>query len=154
MPVYEFRCNACGRKVALRYASIAEYSAATPACPRCQSTDLTRLISRVAIKRSSLSRLFSGDADDDAAFDDLENADPATLGRMLREMGDEVGEDMGPEFDEVVTRLERGESPEDIEATMPDLAGDTGGDLGGGMGGVAPGGSLGADDFGGDDLSI
>ncbi len=65
-------------------------------------------------------------------------------------MGDEVGEDMGPEFDEVVTRLERGESPEDIEATMPDLAGDTGG----GMGGVAPGGSLGADDFGGDDLSI
>lgn len=154
MPVYEFRCNACGRKVALRYTSIAEYSAATPACPRCQSTDLTRLISRVAIKRSSLSRLFSSDVEDDSAFDDLENADPATLGRMLREMGDEVGEDMGPEFDEVVTRLERGESPEDIEATMPDLAGDTGGDLGGGMGGVAPGGSLGADDFGGDDLSI
>ncbi len=148
MPVYEFRCNACGRKVALRYASIAEYSAATPACPRCQSTDLTRLISRIAIKRSSLSRLFSGDADDDAAFDDLENADPATLGRMLREMGDEVGEDMGPEFDEVVTRLERGESPEDIEATMPDLADDMGG-MGGGFGGDDFGGaSPGSADFG------
>lgn len=148
MPVYEFRCNACGRKVALRYASIAEYSAATPACPRCQSTDLTRLISRIAIKRSSLSRLFSGDADDDAAFDDLENADPATLGRMLREMGDEVGEDMGPEFDEVVTRLERGESPEDIEATMPDLADDMGG-MGGGLGGDDFGGaSPGSADFG------
>jgi len=139
MPVYEFRCNTCGRKVALRYASIAEYSAATPACPRCQSTDLTRLISRVAIKRSPLARMFSGDMDDGSAFDDLENADPATLGRMLREMSDEVGEDMGPEFDEVVTRLERGEAPEDIEASMPDLGDD---------GGMPPGGSFGADDIG------
>jgi len=145
MPVYEFRCNACGRKVALRYASIAEYAAATPACPRCQSTDLTRLISRVAIKRSLTSRLFSSDLDDDSSLDDLENADPATLGRMLREMGDEVGEDMGPEFEEVVTRLERGESPEDIEASMPDLPDDAGGGF--------AGDSLGGADLGGGDLS-
>ena len=131
MPVYEFRCNDCGRKVALRYATVAEYSEATPACPRCRSTNLTRLISRVAIKSSPLSRLLSGDVDDDTAFDDLENADPATLGRMLREMGDEVGEDMGPEFEEVVSRLERGESPEDIEASLPDFDDDTSGSFGG-----------------------
>ena len=142
MPVYEFRCNDCGRKVALRYATIAEYASATPACPRCHGTNLTRLISRVAIKRSSLSRLFSGDVSDDSALDDLENADPATLGRALREMGDEVGEDMGPEFDEVVTRLERGESPEDIEAALPDFDDSAGGGFGGD--------DLGGADFGGD----
>lgn len=131
MPVYEFRCNACGRKVALRYKTVADYESATPACPRCHSTDLTRLISRVAIRRPLTSRLFSDDVDDDTAFDDLDDADPATLGRMLREISDEVGEDMGPEFEEVVTRLERGESPEEIEASLPDLAGDTDSSFGG-----------------------
>lgn len=125
MPTYEFRCNACQRKIALVYKTIAQYEAATPACPHCGSTDLTRLISRVAISRSSLSRLMSGGADDidDSVLDDLEHGDPRTMGRMLREMGAEVGEDIGPEFDEVVSRLERGESPEDIEASLPDPPG-------------------------------
>jgi len=38
----------------------------------------------------------------------------------------ELGEDMGPEFDEVVDRLEKGQSPEDIENDLPDLG--SGGD--------------------------
>ena len=29
MPVYEFRCNGCGRKVTLTYKTYAEYDAAT-----------------------------------------------------------------------------------------------------------------------------
>jgi len=32
-----------------------------------------------------------------------------------------LGEDMGPEFDEVVDRLERGQSPDDIERDLPDF---------------------------------
>jgi len=32
-----------------------------------------------------------------------------------------MGEDMGEEFNEVVDRLEKGESPESIEGSMPDL---------------------------------
>jgi putative FmdB family regulatory protein len=120
MPVYEYRCNACGQPVTLRYKTYAEYDAATPTCPHCGSTDLTRLISRVAIKHSVVSRLMDGAwDDDDSALDDLDHADPATLGRVLREMSAEVGEDIGDDFTEVVDRLERGESPEDIEASLP-----------------------------------
>ena len=122
MPVYEYRCNACGRKVTLKYKTYAEYDAAIPACSHCGSADLTRLISRVAIQRSTISRLMSGGFDDDdSALSDLDNADPRTMGRMLREMSAEVGEDIGPEFDEVVERLERGESPDEIESSLPDL---------------------------------
>lgn len=129
MPVYEFRCKACGRKVNLTYKTVAEYSAATPACTYCQSTELTRLISRVAVKRSSISRLMSGGGDDMDALSDIDENDPRALGRMMREMSDEMGEDMGGEFDEVVSRLERGESPEDIEASLPPDAGDLSGGL-------------------------
>ena len=75
-------------------------------------------------------------------MDDLANADPATLGRYMRKMSDEVGEDLGEEFNEVVDRLERGENPDDIEASMPPSD-----DPGGGMGGMGGMGDMGG--FGG-----
>jgi len=43
-------------------------------------------------------------------------------------MADETGEDLGPEFEEVVGRLEAGEDPESIESSMPDLGAPGGGD--------------------------
>jgi Flp pilus assembly protein TadB len=45
------------------------------------------------------------------------------MARMLRKMSDEMGEEMPPEFDEVVDRLEAGEDPESIEKSMPELGG-------------------------------
>jgi len=125
MPTYEFRCNACKRKVVLTTKTYAEYDTLTPTCPLCGSTNLTRLISRVAIQRSIASRLMSGSLSDDDALSGLDENDPATLGRVLREMSSEMGEDLGDEFHEVVDRLERGESPEDIEASLPPLADDS-----------------------------
>jgi hypothetical protein len=43
---------------------------------------------------------------------------------MMRQMSQELGEDMGADFDEVVDRLEKGQSPEDIERDLPDLGSD------------------------------
>jgi putative FmdB family regulatory protein len=126
VPIYEFRCNACTRKVTLSYPSVADYASATPACIHCGSTDLTRLISRVRVVRSEESRLESmADSGDFAGLDE----NPRSLGRMMRQLGAEMGEDTGPEFEEVVGRLEAGESPEAIEESMPELGGDTGDDL-------------------------
>ena len=41
--------------------------------------------------------------------------DPRALGKMMRQMSSELGEDMGSEFNEVVSRLESGQNPEQIE---------------------------------------
>jgi len=84
----------------------------------------------------------AGDFDDPAALAGLEE-DPQALGRMMRKMSREMGEDLGPEFDEVVDRLEKGQSPDEIEAALPDLGGDDG-SMGGPMGGGDFGG---LDDF-------
>ena len=46
----------------------------------------------------------------------------------MRKMGREMGEDLPPEFDDVVDRLRVGPEPEDIEKSIPDLGNDTGGD--------------------------
>ncbi len=42
----------------------------------------------------------------------------------MRKMSKEMGEEITPEINEVVNRLEAGQSPEEIESAMPDLAGD------------------------------
>jgi hypothetical protein len=39
--------------------------------------------------------------------------------------------EMGPEFNEMVDRLEAGQSPEEIESALPDLGGGMGADAGG-----------------------
>lgn len=119
MPSYDYRCNDCKRRVLLTYKTYAEFDLATPTCPNCHSTNLTRLISRVGLAKSEASRFSS--LDDDAVMDDLADADPATLGRYMRRMSNQVGENLGDEFNEVVDRLERGEAPEDIESSLSDL---------------------------------
>ncbi len=61
---------------------------------------------------------------DESSLDGLEN-DPKALGQMMKKMGQEMGEDLPPEFDDVVDRLEAGQSPDEIESALPDLGADT-----------------------------
>jgi hypothetical protein len=59
-------------------------------------------------------------------MDALED-DPVALGGMLRKMKDQMGEEIAPEFDDVVDRLEKGQTPEQIERELPDLDDDSSG---------------------------
>ena len=68
-------------------------------------------------------RRFESMADEFDSFEGLDG-DPRALGSMMRKMGKEAGEDLPAEFDEVVDRLEAGQSPEDIQSALPDLGGD------------------------------
>jgi putative FmdB family regulatory protein len=118
MPIYEYRCQDCGRKLAVFWRSRADVK--TPTCQRCGSDNMVRLISRVRFVRSEESRL--EDMADDAMLADLDENDPRSLGRWMRKMSQEMDEDLGPEFEEIVGRLEAGEDPEEIEKSMPELA--------------------------------
>lgn len=126
MPIYEYFCRQCQRRVSLLYRSFADTQTKTAQCPRCGSEHLTRLISRVAVVRSEDSRL--DNLADPSALGDLDENDPKSLARFMRKMADETGEDLGPEFNEVIGRLEAGEDPEAIEQAMPELGGAGAGD--------------------------
>jgi Flp pilus assembly protein TadB len=78
-------------------------------------------MTKVRIARSEDSRMES--MMDESALQGMEN-DPKALGQMMKKMGKEMGEDVPPEFDDVVDRLEAGQSPEEIESAMPDLGAD------------------------------
>jgi putative FmdB family regulatory protein len=129
MPIYEYRCPDCKRRVSIFWRTFSEAEKGVPACPHCGGANLTRLVSRVRLVRSEESRL--DDMADLGDLPDFDESDPRSLGRWMRKMSAETGEDLGPEFDEVVGRLEAGENPEEIEKTMPELMGEGSEDLGG-----------------------
>lgn len=118
MPVYDYRCQACGKPARLQF-SYSEYGKVQPVCPHCGSLEIKRRISRVALGKSEDARVESMMDGDSLAG--LDENDPRSLGKFMRKMGNEMGEDLGDEFNEVVDRLEKGESPEAIEQSMPDL---------------------------------
>lgn len=128
VPIYEYTCLDCKRRVSLLWRSFADTASRPAVCPRCGGTNLTRLISRVAVVRSEESRLDS--LADPSNLAGLDENDPKSLARFMRKMANETGEDLGPEFTEVVERLEAGENPEEIERSLPELAGE-GGDMAG-----------------------
>ena len=82
-------------------------------------------MTKIRIAKSEESRMDSL-AGDFSGFEGLED-DPKAMGQMMRKMGKEMGEELPAEFDEVVNRLESGQSPEEIESALPDLGNDVGG---------------------------
>ena len=109
MPIYEYRCTACRKKVTVLTLRVSE--AVDPVCEHCGSRDLSRLMSRFALVRSDDSRLDS--LADDSSLGGLDENDPKSMARWMRKMGKELGEDAGDDFDEMVDELEAGGADDD-----------------------------------------
>ena len=73
---------------------------------------MTRIFSRFAIKRSAGNLM-----DDESSFDGIDE-DPRAMARMMRQMSDEMGEEIDPETSEMLGRMESGEMPDDPEGDM------------------------------------
>ena len=105
--------------------TFSEYGKRPVACSHCGSREVRRRMTKVRIAKSEEGRM-DAVADEFSGMEGLEE-DPKALGKMMRKMGGQMGEDLPPEFDDVVDRLEAGQSPEEIESALPDLgAGDSG----------------------------
>ncbi len=119
MPIYEYACLDCRKRVNLFFRTFQAATTEQAICPTCQGTNLHRLVSRVAVMKSEESRM--DDLADPALMAGLEKEDPQALANFMRRMSDETGEPMDAEMNEVLGRLESGESPEAIEQSLPDL---------------------------------
>jgi putative FmdB family regulatory protein len=104
MPIYEYRCRSCRKKVTVLTLRISEDPA--PVCDACGGSDLVRLMSRFAMVRSDDARL--DDLGDGAA--DVDENDPRSVARWMRSMGKELGDDAGEDFEEMVDELESGDA--------------------------------------------
>jgi putative FmdB family regulatory protein len=118
VPIYEFRCQACGRRVSVFQRSIS--APLNAACSHCGSANLRRLVSRFAVVRGE-DALMDG-LDDDSMLAGVDENDPKSVAAWARKMSSRFGEDVGPEFDEMVEQMEAGEMPG--EEGMEDDGGD------------------------------
>jgi putative FmdB family regulatory protein len=92
MPIYEFFCRECKRKMSFLVLSTASFR---PVCKFCKGEDLEQLFSRFATPKSEESRLES--LADPSSFSGLDENDPSSVARWMKKMGKELGEDFGGE---------------------------------------------------------
>lgn len=87
MPIYEYECRSCHH----RYTAILSMkeSADVPACPHCQSRDVQKLISRVAVVRSAGQK----DEDRSKAISQVDPTKPQEVAGYFKNHGSRFGED-------------------------------------------------------------
>jgi putative FmdB family regulatory protein len=140
MPIYEYRCGGCKRRVSLFFPSFSAAESRTAAgenrCPRCGSPELSRLMSKAYTIRGGGGGSDDADLDDfpggqDGMFEGLDEEDPRSIARWARRMKENMGDemDLGPEFDQALSRIEAGEDPDKVmEEIDPDALGGPAGD--------------------------
>jgi putative FmdB family regulatory protein len=116
MPTYEYDCGSCGRRVDVFFRSASAGADASPECPQCGARALTRVMSKFARARSEADRLASIDVD--AELGRLRGSDPGSFARWSRQMGRELGEDIGADFTQMAERAYAGEDP--VERVDPE----------------------------------
>ena len=121
MPAYDYQCRDCGKRTSRLFRSFAAVHEF--ACPRCGQFALERRISKIVLLRRSSSSGSSDPADLQASG--LDEDDPRAVARMARGMAREMGEDMPPGYDELLGRMESGETPDEEEfAALDDIEAD------------------------------
>lgn len=128
MPIYEYLCSSCN--TIYQFLMRGDRKEEELVCPGCKKTGLQRMMS--SFSTSSSKRSSDGDMAED--LEGIDESDPRSMARAVRKMADEMGEDLGPELEHALNRLEAGEDPEKIEQELEEMG------LGeeGGMGAPGP----------------
>ena len=103
MPIYEYRCQGCGREVDL----LLREPQKGPSCPHCGAT-LTRVFSSFAIGRTDRD-VYESILSDSSLIRAMERNDPKALAEWNRRLS--RGEPVAPEYQDMVEKMEQGELP-------------------------------------------
>ena len=107
MPVYEYHCNSCHRRVSIFTRSFGE---SRVSCPNCGSTELNRLFSTFSVHSKSDIDILEDVYSDSKLQRGLERNDPHALAEWSQRIS--RGEGVGGGFDEMVKEeSEAGETP-------------------------------------------
>ena len=131
MPIYEFYCSYCN--TIFNFFSSTVNTKKKPNCPKCKTKTLSRQMSVFS---------FTGKANENSEMDDLpidetkvEQAmhmlakeadninedDPRQAADLMRKLTNMTGVELGSGMEEALSRLEKGDDPDQIEAEMGDI---------------------------------
>ncbi len=132
MPIYEFYCQKC--HTIYNFLSRNVNTETIPKCPKCKKVELERQVSIFAsISSKKGDDMEGGMPDFDESkmekamnmlageMDKVNEDDPRQAADLMRKLSDATGLKMGAGMEEALSRMEKGEDPEKIEAEMGDL---------------------------------
>jgi putative FmdB family regulatory protein len=133
MPIYEYTCRACGRRVSIFFRSVSNVDS-NPACPRCCQRQLQRRMSRFWRHAGGSNPGDEPDAtfdggmtsgwDDEYDAGEEDDLDPVAFAREARHMAEAMGEPLDAEFDTALRHIESGADPEDVLGEMDESGSD------------------------------
>ena len=132
MPIYEFYCHKCD--TIYNFFSRTVNTKKIPTCPKCRRVKLKRMVSLFAaisgrkgdeaegdippIDESKMEKAMSMLASEAGR---MKEDDPRQAAQLMRKLSDATGLKMGQGMEEALSRMEKGEDPDKIEAEMGDL---------------------------------
>lgn len=134
MPIYEFYCRKCD--TVYNFFSRSANTEKVPLCPHCKTVRLKRQVSLFV----RISGKNEGGGVEEGAMPPIDEAkmekamamlaresekinedDPRQAALLMRKLTDTAGINMGKGMEEALSRLEKGEDPDKIEAEMGDV---------------------------------
>ena len=106
MPLYEYRCDSCGRKVTL-YQRGFDGQPASP-CSACGATDLRRLFSTFAVRKTDMD-VYEDILGDSRLVNRMMANDPSALAEWNKKMSRD--DTVAPEYEDMLGKMEAGEWP-------------------------------------------
>jgi len=108
MPVYEYNCQGCKRKVSVYFKS---FDTSSAVCPKCGSKDMQKIFSTFKVKKTYMD-VYEDILSDNQLERGLLRNDPKALSQWNKKMSMGMEDDyMAPEYEEMVERMDRGEFP-------------------------------------------
>jgi putative FmdB family regulatory protein len=105
MPIYEYACLECHRKSSILVLNLR--NADTTTCRHCGGSQMQRLLSRFAAPKSEEARLES--LADPAHLGGIDENDPRSVARLMKKMGQEMGED-----DDLEAMMDQSDESQDV----------------------------------------
>ena len=114
MPIYEFYCRKCQRKVSVLSKSVS--TSADSRCPECGSRDLKRLVTAFSYHRSTKSVWESSGEPDKPGKNYYK--DPRNIGRWAEKKFKDMGLDLPDNVKEQIQAAREGELPGEVKETL------------------------------------
>jgi putative FmdB family regulatory protein len=122
MPLYEYRCTSCKKRVTILTLRASE--SVDEVCDRCGARTLERLMSRFAMGKSDEARMDA--LADPSHLSGLDENDPSSVARWMKKMSREMGDEVGGsgDIDEMADEMASGSFDDDAGATGGDDSAD------------------------------
>ena len=114
MPIYEYRCRQCRKKMSRLVLNPRSTDPIT--CTHCGGSELDRLFSRFASPKSEEARLEA--LADPGNLGGLDENDPQSMAKFMKKMSRELGEDLSDNLDAAIEEEPSG--PSELDGTDVD----------------------------------